>query len=66
MTPGAVNVTISGPIPVLSHLGPDDVPVVIDAHGVMTGTMSSHADVTVPPLAKLVSVQPTSVVLAVK
>ena len=66
MTPGAVNVTISGPIPVLSHLGPDDVPVVLDAHGVMTGTTSSHAEVTVPPLAKLDNVQPTSVVLAVK
>jgi YbbR domain-containing protein len=66
MTPGAVNVTISGPIPVLSHLGPDDVPVVIDARGVVTGTATLHADVTVPPLVRLDSVQPTSVVLAVK
>jgi YbbR domain-containing protein len=66
LTPGALNVTISGPIPVLSHLGPDDVPVVVDAHGLVTGTMSLPADVTVPPLAHLESVEPTSVTLAVK
>ncbi|HLZ10286.1 MAG TPA: CdaR family protein [Chloroflexota bacterium] len=66
VTPGAVNVTISGPIPVLSHLGPDDVPVVVDAHGVVTGTMSFHADATVPPLVHLDSIEPASVVLAVK
>ena len=66
LTPGALNVTISGPIPVLSHLGPADVSVVVDAHGLVTGTMSLNADVTVPALAHLETVQPTSVTLAVK
>jgi YbbR domain-containing protein len=66
VTPGAVNVTLTGPIPVLSHLGPDDVPVTIDAKGVITGTMSIRADVTVPALVHLESVQPPSVGLAVK
>jgi YbbR domain-containing protein len=66
LNPGAVNVTLSGPVPVLSHLGPADVPVVLDAHGVVTGTTTVRVDVTIPPLAQLVSVQPPSVDLAVK
>ena len=50
LSPGAVNVTLSVQVPVLSHLGPNDVPVVLDAHGVITGTTTVRADVTIPAL----------------
>ena len=66
LNPGAVNVTLSGPVPVLSHLGPKDVPVMLDAHGVFTGTTTVRADVTVPSLVRLDNVQPSNVDLTVK
>jgi len=66
VNPGTVNVTLSGPMPVLAHIGPEDVPVVVDAHGVVSGTQTLKADVTVPSLVRLDSVQPPSVVVAVK
>jgi YbbR domain-containing protein len=64
--PGTVNVELSGPIPVLSHIGPNDVPVVLDAHGAITGTESLRADVTVPSLVQLQGVQPANVTVTVK
>jgi YbbR domain-containing protein len=64
--PGSVNVTVSGPIPILTHIGPTDLPVTVDAHGILTGTVTARATVTVPPVLKLVSVQPQTVTVAVK
>ncbi len=66
VSPGSVNVTLSGPIPVLSHLGPEDVPVTIDVRGMITGTQNLRADVKVPQLVKLDSLQPSSVTVTVK
>lgn len=66
VTPGAVNVTLSGPIPVLSRVGADEVPVVADAKGIVTGTVTVTAQVTVPPLVKLEGIQPPNLVIAVK
>jgi YbbR domain-containing protein len=66
VAPGTVNVTVSGPIPILSRLGPDDVPVTVDARGVVTGTQTLKADVKVPQVVKLENVQPASVAVTVK
>jgi YbbR domain-containing protein len=65
VSPGSVNVVLAGPIPVLSRLGPDNVPVTIDAQGVVTGTETLKANVKVPQLVKLQSVQPPTVSVTV-
>jgi YbbR domain-containing protein len=66
VAPGAVNVVVSGPIPVLSRLGPDDVPVTVDVRGVVTGTQTLKADVKVPQLVRLQSVQPPTVSVTIR
>ncbi len=67
VSPGAVNVTLTGPVPVLTTIGPDDVPVVVDVRGAITGTQSVATQVTtVPSLLHLVGIQPPTVVVTVK
>lgn len=66
VNPGAVNVTLAGPIPVLNRVQPSDVVVTIDATGITSGTQSVNVQVKTPDLLKLVSVRPQRVTLTVK
>jgi YbbR domain-containing protein len=66
LSPSAINVTVSGPIPVLSQLTPDAFTAVVDAHNATTGTQTVPVVVTVPPLVKQVSIQPAVVVITVQ
>jgi YbbR domain-containing protein len=66
LSPSAINVTVSGPIPVLSRLTPDDITAVVDAHNATTGAQTVPVVVTVSPLVKQVSIQPTNLVITVK
>lgn len=67
MNPGAVNVTLAGPVPVLTRIQPTDIVVTVDAGGLVSGAQSSLVvQVKSPDLLKVVSVQPQRVTLAVK
>jgi YbbR domain-containing protein len=66
MTPPSLNVTLSGPVPVLSRLTADDVTAVVDVHNATGGTQTLAPQVTVPPLVKVQAVQPTAIVVATK
>jgi YbbR domain-containing protein len=64
--PGAVQVTVSGPMPVLTKLRPQDVTVTVDATGLIVGTHNIKPTVIVPSLLKLVSVAPSDVSVTVR
>ncbi|MGH2461720.1 MAG: CdaR family protein [Chloroflexota bacterium] len=66
INPGAVNVTLTGPIPVLNRIQPGDVTATVDATGMTSGTQTVNVQVKSPDLLKLVSVQPQKVTLTVK
>lgn len=66
INPGSVNVTLEGPIPVLSRVQPSDMTVTANAGGTTTGTQSVRVQVTAPPLLKITSVQPQNVNLTAK
>ncbi|SRR5579883_1313429 len=66
INPGAVNVTLTGPIPVLNRIQPGDVVATVDATGVTNGSQAVNVQVKSPDLLKLVSVQPQKVTLTVK
>lgn len=64
--PGAVNVTLSGPIPILNRIQPSDVPVTVDATALTGGTQQLSVQVKSPDLLKVVSVQPQKVTLTIR
>ena len=66
INPGAVNVTLTGPIPVLNRIQPGDVTATVDAAGITSGTQTINVQVKSPDLLKLASVQPQKVTLTVK
>jgi len=66
VSPGAVQVTVSGPMPVLTRLRPQDVQVAIDATGLIVGTHNVKPTVSVPSLLKVVGTQPADVAVTVK
>ncbi len=66
LAPGAVQVTISGPMPVLTRLRPQDIQVVVDATGLVGGPYNVKPTVTVPSLLRLVGVQPAELSVTVK
>ncbi|MCC6674697.1 MAG: hypothetical protein IT339_05845, partial [Thermomicrobiales bacterium] len=66
IAPGTISVTLSGPIPVLSHLGPEDVSATVDVKNLSAGTQSLPITIKVPPLLKQEGVQPTSVSVTAK
>lgn len=66
VNPGAVNVILSGPIPILNRIQPSDVTATVDATGITSGSQTVNVQVKSPDLLRLVSVQPQKVTLAVK
>jgi len=66
LSPGTVNVTLSGPTPVLSGLGPGDVTATVDVKGMTSGTQTFPVTVTVPQPLKQGAVQPASVTVNAK
>jgi YbbR domain-containing protein len=66
VSPGAVDVTLSGPIPILNRIQPSDVSATIDATGLTSGSQALAVHVKNPDLLKVVSVQPQKVTLTVK
>jgi len=61
ITPGTINVTLTGPIPAISGLGPNDVSATIDVKGLTNGTQTLPVTVTVPPAVTQSGVQPNTV-----
>ncbi|HLH73252.1 MAG TPA: hypothetical protein VKX96_08205, partial [Chloroflexota bacterium] len=66
INPGAVSVTLTGPIPVLSRLQPNDLTVTVDAGGAVTGTERAKVQVVSPPLLTVTGVQPDTVTLSTR
>ncbi|HVB96141.1 MAG TPA: CdaR family protein [Chloroflexota bacterium] len=66
LNPGAVSVTLSGPIPVLTRLQPNDLTVTVDAGGAVSGSTKAKVQVVPPPLLKVVGVQPDTVTLSTR
>lgn len=66
LNPGAVNVTLAGPIPILNRVQPSDVGVTVDATGLTAGSTALSVQVKSPDLLRAVSVQPQRVTLTVK
>lgn len=64
--PGAVNVTLSGPIPILNRIQPSDVTVSVDATAQTSGSQQLTMQVKSPDLLRVVSVQPQKVTLTVR
>ena len=63
---GSVQVTISGPMPVLARLRPQDVQVTVDVTGVAAGTHNLKPIISLPSLLKLVSLTPNEVAVTVR
>lgn len=66
VTPGAVQVTVSGPMPILTKLKPQDVQVTVDATGLPLGAHIVKSTVTLVPLIKLVGTQPTEITITIR
>lgn len=66
VNPGAVQVTVSGPMPVLARLRPQDVQVLVDIGGLTSGTHAVKPSITLPSLLKLVDAQPSTVNVAIR
>lgn len=66
ITPGAVNVTLSGPIPILSRIQPSDIAVTVNASGITSGTHKLTVQVKNPDLLNVVHVEPQTVTFTVK
>jgi YbbR domain-containing protein len=56
--PATVRLTVTGPMPVLSSLGPRELRVVVDAAGLPPGTQQVRPRVEYPSLVRLASTQP--------
>lgn len=66
VSPSAVQVTLSGPMPLLTQLKPQDVQVVVDVTDATTGTARIKPAIAAPPLLKLVGNTPGEVAVTVK
>lgn len=66
ITPGTINVTLTGPIPAISGLGPDDVSATIDVKGMTNGTQNLPVTVKVPGTVSESGVQPNTVSVSAK
>jgi YbbR domain-containing protein len=66
ISPSAVQVTVSGPMPLLTQLKPQDIQVVVDVTGAATGTAKLQSAITVPSLIKLVGNEPRDIVVTIK
>lgn len=66
ITPGAVNVTLSGPIPILSRIQPSDIAVTVNASGITSGTHKLTVQVKNPDLLNVVHVEPQTVTFTIK
>lgn len=66
VSPGSVDVTLSGPMPSLSSARPQDVKVVADVSGLVTGTYTIVPTVTVPSALRVDSVAPNRVSVTIR
>lgn len=63
---GSVQVTVSGPMPVLAKLSPRDVQVVVDVSGLVPGPHTVKPVISLPQLLKLVVSVPAEIPLTVR
>jgi YbbR domain-containing protein len=61
--PATVRVTVTGPMPILSSLGPRELRVVVDATGLRPGTQEVRPRIEYPSLVRLASAQPDQIQL---
>ena len=61
ITPGTINVTLTGPIPAISGLGPDDISATVDVKGMTNGTQNLPVTVNVPGTVSQNGVEPNTV-----
>jgi len=66
LSPPFVEVSISGPMPVLSTLKPQDIQITADASGLVTGTYSLNPTVSIPSGLRLDSLRPEKVTVEIK
>ncbi|MBI2939739.1 MAG: hypothetical protein HYY04_04810 [Chloroflexi bacterium] len=64
--PDGVQVTLSGPLPLLAQIRPEDVQVMVNATGLMTGTHTLRPAIGLPNLIKLVGMNPKEVRMTVR
>jgi len=66
VSPGAVNVTLAGPIPILNRIQPADIRVTVDASSLASGGQASlNVQVKSPDLTTVQDVQPAKVSVTV-
>jgi YbbR domain-containing protein len=66
VTPGTVDIVLSGTVPVLAAIGADGVSAVVDAAGRGPGTYSLDVTVRAPAGASVQSVQPARVTVTIR
>ena len=66
ISPNAVQVEVSGPMPLLAKLGPQDLQVVLDVTWLQPGTHTVKPSVIVPNLIRLVNVTPTEITIIIR
>lgn len=66
VAPSAVAVTLSGPMPVLTAVKPQDIKIVADAAGLGPGSYEVNPTITVPAGLRLDAVSPEKVVVTIK
>lgn len=66
LDPAAVDVTVSGPMPLLSTLKPQEVHVTLDVSGISTGTKAITVTASVPSPLKIDEISPRRISVAIK
>ena len=66
ISPSAVQVTVSGPMPLLTQLRPHEIQVVVDVTDSEVGTSRVRPVITAPSLLKLVGNEPSDVTVTIK
>ncbi|MCL5962088.1 MAG: CdaR family protein [Chloroflexi bacterium] len=66
VSPPFVDVVVSGPMPVLSTLKPQDIKITADVTGLLTGAHSISPTVTIPSGLRLNSIRPEQVTVDVR
>jgi YbbR domain-containing protein len=66
LSPSAVQVTLTGPMPLLTQLRPQDVQVTVDVSNAPVGQQKIKPAVSAPSLLKLVGSSPYDIAVTIK
>jgi YbbR domain-containing protein len=66
LSPSSVQVTVSGPMPLLTQLKPQDIRVIVDVSGQPIGAVKVKPSIMVPSLLKLVGNEPREFSVTIK